>query len=83
VRVALVIQQAKRMRHIIYHIFPYYLANGTIFEKKSFLTQNVCVDFLYNFFSETLLIPRGIQRDIIINVHTSSCKVPVIIVGFQ
>jgi hypothetical protein len=38
--VALVIQDAMRMRHIAacglsdYNIFPHYLINGTIFEKK-------------------------------------------------
>jgi hypothetical protein len=37
-------------------------------------------DFLYNFFSETFIILRRTQRDTIINVHRSSCKVPVILV---
>jgi hypothetical protein len=34
--VALVIQQAVRLRHFVVcgHIFPHYLMNGTIFEKK-------------------------------------------------
>jgi hypothetical protein len=43
----------------------------------------VCFDFLYNFFSEIFLIIRRIKRNININVHLSSCKVPVIIVRFQ
>ena len=34
-------------------------------------------EFISNFF-----IPRRIQGDIVINVTTSSCKVPVILVGF-
>ena len=33
----------------LYNIFPHYLINGTIFGKKSYWTQNVCFDFLYNF----------------------------------
>ena len=39
----------------------------------------MCFDFLYNF--ETFLIVRRIQRDIVINVKTSLCKIPVILVG--
>jgi hypothetical protein len=33
----------------LYKIFPHYLINGTIFAKKrkSYLTQNVCFDFLH------------------------------------
>jgi len=42
------------------NIFPHYLIKGTIFEKKSYLTQNVWFDFLYNF-SETFLILRRIR----------------------
>jgi hypothetical protein len=35
---------------VIHNIFPHYLTNGTIFEKKkSYWTQNVCFEFLYNF----------------------------------
>jgi fucose 4-O-acetylase-like acetyltransferase len=49
------------------------------FWKKSYWTYNACLDFLYNF--ETFLILRRIQRGIMINVHRSSCKVPVIVVG--
>jgi hypothetical protein len=32
----------------LYNIFPHFLTNGTIFEKKSYWLQNVCFDFLYN-----------------------------------
>jgi hypothetical protein len=38
--------------------------------------------FSLQLMSETFLILRIIQRDIIINVHRSSCKVPVILVRF-
>ena len=34
----------------LYNIFPHHLINGTIFEgERSYWTQNVCSDFLYNF----------------------------------
>ena len=86
--VALFIQHAKRMRRIILSSVacsgvPYFsscLINGTIFRGKKFAEnkKNVGFDFLYNFFSETFIILRRIQRDVIINEHVSSCKVPVI-----
>ena len=34
----------------LYNIFPHFLINGTIFRIKSIWTQNVCIDFLYNFY---------------------------------
>jgi hypothetical protein len=40
---------------------------------------STCFDFVQNF-SETFLIIKRIQLDIIIKVHRSSCKVPVILV---
>ena len=39
--------------------------------------------FTLQLLSETVLILRRIQQDIIINVHGSSCKVPVTLVAFQ
>jgi len=33
----------------LHSIFPLYLINGTIFEKKKYWSQNVCFDLLYNF----------------------------------
>jgi hypothetical protein len=75
---ALVIQYATRMRHIaiccpapLYNIFPHYLINGTIFE-------GVCVLIFSTILSEMFLVIRRIQRDMIVNVCRSSCKVPVI-----
>jgi hypothetical protein len=61
----------------LYHIFPHYLINGSISEKKKVLEHKMCFDLLYNF-------PRSkIQRDNIVNAHMSSCKVPVILLRFE
>jgi len=87
--VALDIQHAIRMRHIVmwpaslYSIFPHYLINGTIFgKKKSYRAQNVFFDFLYNFFSETFLSLKFNERDMIKNMCWASCTVPFILVKF-
>jgi hypothetical protein len=67
----------------LYKIFRHYLINGTILEKK--LLNVKCVFwFSVQFSSETFFILRITQQDMIINVHTSSCKVGllVILVGF-
>ena len=42
----------------------------------------MCFDFLYNFFSETFLILKSIQRDITVNVYWS-CKVPLFLSEFN
>jgi hypothetical protein len=65
--VALVIQHAKRLGRFIL---------------SSVIEHKMCVLILSTTLSETFLILRRIQRDIIINVHRSSCKVPVIPVRF-
>jgi hypothetical protein len=84
--VALGIQHVKRMRHIIlssvpvslYHIFPHYeimRENAARFSRKKNILLNItCVFFLI--LSETFLTIRRIQRDININVRTSSSKLP-------
>jgi len=83
------IQHAKRMRRIIlalwpawlYHIFPHYLIHGRIFGKMV-IEHKICLEFLYSFLFKAFLILRRIQRDAVINVYRSSCKVPNILVRF-
>jgi hypothetical protein len=70
--VALGIQNAKRMRCNIFHmwrarlytIFPHYLINGTIFEKQ-LLYIRLCFSFSTKFFFEIFIILRRIERDMI------------------
>ena len=64
-----------------YNILPHYLINGTIFEKRKKLMNTRCVfRFSLQLLSETFLILRRTERDMIKNVYLSSCKVPVILV---
>jgi hypothetical protein len=53
----------------LYHIFPHYFINDTIFEKKFLKTK--CVLIFSTTFVETFLILRGYGRDMIITVHRS------------
>jgi hypothetical protein len=86
VSVALVFQQAMRVRHTIfipcglwlYRILPDYLLNGMMFEKKV-TEQKMCV-LSVQLLSEIFL--RRTEQDAFINVHSSSHKVSVILVKF-
>jgi hypothetical protein len=90
VYVALVIQHTERMRLVMSSVacpalpyfFPNYLVNGSTFD-KTLLNMKCVFWFLYNFLSETFLILRRIRRDIFINVHLVSCKVPAILVRLE
>jgi hypothetical protein len=81
--VALIIQDATHMRHIaicglsvpLYNIFPHYLINGMIFEKKN-TEHKMCVLIFSKLLSEKFLILRRIKRDMINHVCRSSYKVP-------
>jgi len=79
-----------RMRHVVIcglprsaNLFPYYLINGMIYGKKKLLNTKCVFWFPVQLLSEKFLILRRIERDMIINVHRSSCKVPVILVRLQ
>jgi hypothetical protein len=55
----------------LHHIFPHYLINGAIFEKK-LLNIKCVLRFSLQLLSKTFLILRRIRRDIAINVETYS-----------
>jgi hypothetical protein len=87
--VVLGIQRAVRLRHVSCHLwsvrlyctFPRFLINGTIVEKA---LPNVKYVFWFSLqlLSETFLILRRTGRDTIINMHRSSCSVPLILSDF-
>ena len=88
VRVALLIKHSTRMRHIATSYGP---CDSTIFSTLSHkrydfrkkLLNVKCVFYVsLQLSSETFFSLRRIQRDIVINVKTSSCKVAVILVVF-
>ena len=61
----------------LYNIFPHYLINSTILEKR----MNIkCVFwFALTTLSETFIIVRRTETDMTKNLHWFSCKVPVIL----
>jgi hypothetical protein len=64
------------------HIFQRCLINGRIFEKR--LLNIKCVFwFSLQLLSEIFLILRRTEGDIVINVKTPSCKIPVTLVTFS
>jgi hypothetical protein len=88
-RVALPTQHAKRMRRIILSsvacLTPRYfptLSHKWHDFRKMFLNTKLVFWFCLQILPEIFVILRRIQKDSVINVKTSSCKVPVIFVRF-
>jgi hypothetical protein len=53
------------------------------FSKKKDIKYELCVFIFSIILSETFLVLRRIKRDIIVNVHRSSLKVPIIFSDFN
>ena len=88
VHVVLLIPYATRRRHVVcgpsgFTTFFDIISQTVRFSKKKKLLNTECV-FRYSLqlLSQTFLILRIIQRDIVINMKSSSCKVAVIFVRF-
>jgi hypothetical protein len=65
----------------IYNIFPHYLINGTIVEKKV-IEHKTCVLIFSKNLAAAFLILRRAERDMIKNIYCYLCQVPVILVRF-
>jgi len=90
VAVVLVIQQAKRMRRIIYILQPvrlYHMFSTLTHKRNDFREKLLNKEFTFwfslQFSSKTFLILRKIQRDIITEIHRSSRKVVATLVRFN
>jgi hypothetical protein len=66
----------------LYSIFPHYLINGTV-SKTNWLNIKCVFWFSLQLLSESFPILRRNERDMIINIYCSSCKIPVILARFS
>ena len=89
--VALVIQRTMSKHHTVNCSLPHCTVQyfsilfheRNIFEKKKQSCRTYHVfDFLYNL-SETFIILRRYERDMVENVYSTLCKVPVVTVRFS
>jgi hypothetical protein len=79
-RATTVAVEKQSVLHILHIIFPSYLLNGLIFEKKIIESKSWFISL--QTLSETFLILRRTGQDIIKDLYWSSCKVAVILVRF-
>ena len=70
-------------RRTLLHGVSKYLKNGMILEGKKLLNIKMSVLTSLQFLSEAFLIPRRIERDIIINVRRVHVKCPLFVAEFN
>jgi hypothetical protein len=87
---AVVVRHAKRMRRIILSsvaclAVPYFstLSHKRHDFRKNIIGHKMCILIFSATLFETFHILRRIERDIDINVHRSSCKVPLLLSDFN
>jgi len=68
---------------LLYPVFQHCLIKGMIFRKKNLLNIKFLLWFPLQLLSEASLVLGRIQWDLIINVHTSLCKVVIMLVTFS
>jgi hypothetical protein len=61
------------------NIFFHIISKTARISKKKFIENKMCVLIFSTSLTETFIIIRKTERDLIINLHTSSCQVPVIL----
>jgi hypothetical protein len=88
VRVALLSQHATSTQHVVTFVAPQASPHFSTFSHKgtTFGKKLLSIKYVFRFplqsLSNIFLSLRRIQQDIVIDVKTSSCKVPVILVRF-
>ena len=86
--VALVIQHTKRIHHIVIVACPAQQYFSTLshtwhdFREEKLIEHKMCVLISIQILSETYLILRRTERDMVENVYRSLFQVPVILVLF-
>ena len=64
-------------------MFPPFLIISTIFAKRKFIAHKICVLIFSTIFLKIFFILLRIEKEIVVNVHRSSRKVPVTLVLFS
>jgi hypothetical protein len=67
----------------LYSTFPHYLKNGKILGVRHLFNTKFDFWFSPRLLSETFLILRRTERDVIVNVRTYSCKVALLLSDFN